>query len=69
MESSEGCSSAVESFVSRLQDHHAATLRLIMRHVCRLCQLQQARGCRYPPSQLLKTLSFALVRPPYEQIT
>ena len=69
LESSEGCSAAVDSLVSRLQDHHGATLRLVMRHVLRLCQLQQARGCRLPPTQLLKTLSFVLIRPPFEQIT
>ncbi|XP_037090367.1 phosphatidylinositol 3-kinase regulatory subunit alpha-like [Pollicipes pollicipes] len=69
MDSAEGCAAAVEALVTQLQDHHQATLRLLMRHICRLCQLQQARGCRYPPTQLLKTLSFVLIRPPFEQIT
>ncbi|XP_043227510.1 phosphatidylinositol 3-kinase regulatory subunit alpha-like isoform X2 [Amphibalanus amphitrite] len=68
-DSAEGCAPDVDAFVSRLQDHHAATLRLVMRHVCRLCRLQQDRGCRFPPAQLLKTLSFVLIRPPYDQLT
>ena len=68
-ESSEGCAPAVEGLVSRLPDHHGATLRLVMRHVCRLSQMQQARGHRYPPTQLLGSLSFVLIRPPYDQLT
>lgn len=69
MESSEGCAALLEPLVARLQDHHAATLSLMMRHVCQLCRIQQARGHRHPPTQLLRTLSFALIRPPFEQIT
>ncbi|CAN7937568.1 unnamed protein product, partial [Ixodes hexagonus] len=49
-----------------LPEHHKATLRSVMGHLCRLSRLQHARGHQEPPLSLAHSLCFILLRPPWE---
>ncbi|KAG8281009.1 Phosphatidylinositol 3-kinase regulatory subunit gamma [Homalodisca vitripennis] len=51
-----------------MPEHHRSTLNFLMGHICRLSQLQHARGTKEPPLQLVHVLCYVLIRPPWERI-
>ncbi|XP_026686877.1 phosphatidylinositol 3-kinase regulatory subunit beta-like, partial [Diaphorina citri] len=46
--------------------HHFSALRYLMAHLARMCALQYARGVREPPTILIQSFTFVILRPPSE---
>lgn len=54
--------------VKQLPDHHRYTLTFIMDHLCRICQMEHARGNHSPPTILIQAMCHIFLRPPWERI-
>lgn len=54
--------------VNELPEHHRSTLRYLMAHLCRICQLEYARGNKKPPTALVQVMCHIFLRPPWERI-
>ncbi|KAJ8941429.1 hypothetical protein NQ318_016061 [Aromia moschata] len=66
--SDEECTSILRQLVEELPDHHKSTLRFIMGHLCRICQMEYARGNKSPPTVLVQVMCHIFLRPPWERI-
>lgn len=66
--SDEQCSAALNHLVGELPAQHGSTLRHMLAHMCRLCQMQHARGNKEPPTVLVQAMSHVFLRPPWERI-
>ncbi|XP_058794763.1 phosphatidylinositol 3-kinase regulatory subunit alpha-like isoform X2 [Phymastichus coffea] len=64
----EQCSNRLAQMVTELPPHHRSTLRHLMAHFCRLCQMQHSRGYTEPPTILVQVLCHLFLRPPWEHI-
>lgn len=64
----EECSLILRQLVEDLPEHHKSTLRFIMGHLCRICQLEYARGNKSPPTVLVQVMCHIFLRPPWERI-
>nr|CAH7740139.1 unnamed protein product [Callosobruchus chinensis] len=64
----EECTSILRHLVEELPDHHKSTLKFIMGHLCRICQLEYARGNKTPPTVLVQVMCHIFLRPPWERI-
>lgn len=64
----EQAASCLNQLTNQLPEHHQSVLHYLMSHVCRICQLQHARGMREPPTILVQVLCHILLRPPWERI-
>ncbi|CAG9855406.1 unnamed protein product [Phyllotreta striolata] len=64
----EECTTILRQLVEELPDHHKSTLRFIMGHLCRICQLEYARGNKSPPTVLIQVMCHIFLRPPWERI-
>nr|XP_023018059.1 phosphatidylinositol 3-kinase regulatory subunit alpha-like isoform X1 [Leptinotarsa decemlineata] len=64
----EECTSILRQLVEELPDHHKSTLRFIMGHLCRICQLEYARGNKSPPTVLVQVMCHIFLRPPWERV-
>ncbi|XP_072402257.1 phosphatidylinositol 3-kinase regulatory subunit alpha-like isoform X1 [Diabrotica undecimpunctata] len=64
----EECTSILRQLVEELPPHHKSTLRFIMGHLCRICQLEYARGNKSPPTVLIQVMCHIFLRPPWERI-
>ncbi|CAH0562412.1 unnamed protein product [Brassicogethes aeneus] len=64
----EACSSILRQLVEELPEHHKTTLRFIMSHLCRMCQMEYARGNKSPPTVLIQVMCHIFLRPPWEHI-
>lgn len=54
--------------MQQLPAHHSSTLSYVMAHLCRISQLQHARGTNEPPMLLIQILCHTLLRPPWERV-
>lgn len=59
---------ALRALVKELPQHHGSTLRHLMAHLCRVCQLEHAAGNRKPPTMLVQVMCHIVLRPPWERI-
>ncbi|XP_046405427.1 phosphatidylinositol 3-kinase regulatory subunit alpha-like [Ischnura elegans] len=66
--SDEQCAACLYQLVQKLPEHHKSTLRFLLAHFCRICQMQHARGNKVPPTVLIQVLSHIFLRPPWERI-
>ncbi|XP_030748688.1 phosphatidylinositol 3-kinase regulatory subunit alpha isoform X1 [Sitophilus oryzae] len=64
----EECTSILKQLVDELPDHHRSTLQFVMVHLCRICQMEFARGNKSPPTVLIQVMCHILLRPPWERI-
>nr|CAD7401919.1 unnamed protein product [Timema cristinae] len=64
----EQCAICLCHLVQELPEHHRSTLHFMMAHLCRMCQMQHARGIKEPPSVLVQVLCHVFLRPPWERI-
>lgn len=64
----EECTTILRQLVEELPDHHKSTLRFIMGHLCRICQLEYVRGNKNPPTVLVQVMCHIFLRPPWERI-
>ncbi|XP_020283753.1 phosphatidylinositol 3-kinase regulatory subunit alpha isoform X1 [Pseudomyrmex gracilis] len=68
MKNNEQCATCLNQLVSELPEHHRSTLRYLMAHFCRICQMQHGRGYSEPPTILVQALCHVILRPPWERI-
>lgn len=54
--------------MQQMPEHHSSTLSYVMAHLCRISQLQHARGTNEPPMLLVQILCHTLLRPPWERV-
>ncbi|XP_057661841.1 phosphatidylinositol 3-kinase regulatory subunit alpha isoform X1 [Diorhabda carinulata] len=64
----EECTTILKQLIEELPEHHKSTLRFIMGHLCRICQLEYARGNKSPPTVLVQVMCHIFLRPPWERI-
>ncbi|XP_050314474.1 phosphatidylinositol 3-kinase regulatory subunit alpha isoform X1 [Anthonomus grandis grandis] len=64
----EECASILKQLVKELPEHHAITLHFVMAHLCRLCQMEFARGNKNPPTVLIQVMCHIYLRPPWDRI-
>lgn len=64
----EECTSILKQLVEELPEHHKSTLRFIMGHLCRMCQMEYSRGNRSPPTVLIQVMCHIFLRPPWDRI-
>lgn len=58
----------LRELIEELPSTHKATLRYIMGHLCRICQLEFKRGNQSPPTALVQVFSTIIMRPSWERI-
>lgn len=68
MHPDEQCINLLLKLVNELPEQHRNTLKYLMGHFCRICQMQHSRGLREPPTILIQVMCYILIRPPWEQI-
>ncbi|GAB6022370.1 hypothetical protein CHUAL_006488 [Chamberlinius hualienensis] len=64
----EQCALNLCQLTKELPHHHRTTLQYMMAHMCRVLQLQYARGIREPPTILVQVMCHIFLRPPWERI-
>lgn len=64
----EACAATVSRYVEQLPEHHRSALKYVMAHLCRMCQMEYARGNHSPPTVLIQALCHIFLRPPWERI-
>ncbi|KAJ8950354.1 hypothetical protein NQ314_007889 [Rhamnusium bicolor] len=64
----EECTSTLRQLVQELPEHHKYALHFIMGHLCRICQMEHARGNKSPPTVLIQVMCHIFLRPPWERI-
>ncbi|XP_019865910.2 phosphatidylinositol 3-kinase regulatory subunit alpha isoform X2 [Aethina tumida] len=64
----EECTSILKQLIDDLPEHHKSTLKFIMIHLCRMCQMEFARGNKSPPTVLIQVMCHIFLRPPWEHI-
>ncbi|XP_066258839.1 phosphatidylinositol 3-kinase regulatory subunit alpha isoform X2 [Euwallacea similis] len=64
----EECTSVLKQLVNELPEHHRSTLHFVMAHLCRICQMEFARGNKNPPTVLIQVMCHILLRPPWDRI-
>lgn len=66
--SDEQCANLLSRLVQEIPEHHRLTLSFLMSHLCRICEMEHARGNRNPPTVLVQVMSHIFLRPPWERI-
>ncbi|XP_019764916.1 phosphatidylinositol 3-kinase regulatory subunit alpha isoform X3 [Dendroctonus ponderosae] len=66
--SDEECTSVLKQLLEQLPEHHMSTLHFIMAHLCRICQMEFARGNKNPPAVLTQVMCHIFMRPPWDRI-
>lgn len=64
----EQCSSCLGRLVQELPEHHRSTIMYLMAHLCRMCQMEFARGNKKSPTVLVQVMCHIFLRPPWERI-
>lgn len=64
----EQCASCLDRLVKELPEHHRTTLKYLMAHLCRMCQVEFAKGNKKPPTVLVQVMCHIFLRPPWERI-
>ncbi|XP_060515807.1 phosphatidylinositol 3-kinase regulatory subunit alpha isoform X2 [Cylas formicarius] len=64
----EECTSVLRQLILELPEHHKYTLKFIMSHLCRICQMEYMRGNKSPPTVLIQVMCHIFLRPPWERI-
>lgn len=68
LRSDEKCGAVLFNLMQQMPEHHSSTLSFVMAHLCRISQLQHARGTKEPPMLLVQILCHTLLRPPWERV-
>ncbi|KAK9890370.1 hypothetical protein WA026_010463 [Henosepilachna vigintioctopunctata] len=66
--SNEQCANLLAELVEELPADHKSTLRYLMAHLCRMCQMEYRRGNKSPPTNLIQVLCYIIMRPSWERI-
>lgn len=66
--SDEECTSVLKQLLEQLPEHHMSTLHFIMAHLCRICQMEFARGNKNAPAVLTQVMCHIFMRPPWDRI-
>ncbi|EEB18358.1 Phosphatidylinositol 3-kinase regulatory subunit alpha, putative [Pediculus humanus corporis] len=61
------CAARLTSLVHELPEHHKLTLRFLLAHCIRLCQLHHACGYKNPQNVFIQVFCIVLLRPSWEQ--
>ncbi|XP_068916831.1 phosphatidylinositol 3-kinase regulatory subunit gamma isoform X4 [Tenebrio molitor] len=64
----EACANTLSRYVEDLPENHRSTLKYVMAHLCRMCQMEYSRGNHSPPTVLIQALCHIFLRPPWERI-
>ncbi|XP_064215366.1 phosphatidylinositol 3-kinase regulatory subunit alpha [Tribolium castaneum] len=64
----EACANQLTRLVEELPENHRSTLKFVMAHLCRMCQMEYSRGNHSPPTVLIQALCHIFLRPPWERI-
>ncbi|XP_065166487.1 phosphatidylinositol 3-kinase regulatory subunit gamma isoform X3 [Atheta coriaria] len=62
------CISQLNALVQEIPTPHRSTLQFVMSHLCRMCQMEHARGNKSLPNVLVQVMCHLLLRPPWEHI-
>ncbi|KAB7506722.1 Phosphatidylinositol 3-kinase regulatory subunit alpha [Armadillidium nasatum] len=62
------CAKVINEILQEINRHHFYTLKFLMQHFLRLCQLQVERDINHPPTILIRSFCHVLLRPPWEKI-
>lgn len=68
MKNDEQCIPLLNLLVQEIPEHHKATLKFVMAHLCRMCQMEFRRGNKNPPTVLIQAMCHVFLRPPWERI-
>lgn len=63
------CAARLTSLVQELPEHHRLTLRFLLAHCIRLCQLHHAYGEKNPQNILIQVFCIVFLRPSWEQFS
>lgn len=66
--SNEQFKSTLAELILKIPEHHRATLKFVMAHLCRICSMEHARGNKNPPTVLTQVMCHILLRPPWDRI-
>lgn len=64
----EECTSILKQLIKELPEHHRSTLRFVMAHLCRICQMEFSRGNKNPPTVLIQVMCHIFLRPQWDRI-
>ncbi|KAL3289656.1 hypothetical protein HHI36_023064 [Cryptolaemus montrouzieri] len=66
--SNDQCAIALTELVEELPTDHKYTLRYIMAHFCRMCQMEFRKGNKSSPISLIQVFCYIIMRPSWERI-